>query len=93
MSQYKLILACSICKLTHFNSIFDLQKHWDNSEECNLIFANLSFPINLIQIETKVNKNEIIEYLNFYNCEFDTYYSYYDNNQRHLYYKNTNCTL
>ena len=93
MFQYKLILACSICKLTHFNSIFDLQKHWDNSEECNFIFANLSFPINLIHIETKINKNEIIEYLNFYNCEFDTYYSYYDNNQRHLYYKNINCTL
>jgi hypothetical protein len=59
MSQYKLILACSICKLTHFNSIFDLQTHWDNSEECNFIFANLSFPINLIQIETKVNKKQL----------------------------------
>jgi hypothetical protein len=54
MFQYKLILACSICKLTHFNSIFDLQKHWDNSEECNFIFANLSFPINLIHIETNI---------------------------------------
>ena len=93
MYQYKLVLACSICKLTHFDSISDLQKHWDNSEKCNLIFANLSFPINLIQIDSKIEKNEIIEYLNFYNCEFDTYYSYYDDNQRHLHYVFENCTL
>lgn len=95
MSNYKIVLACAYCQQTHFKSIFDLKKHWIDTNQCLKCIICPSDCLNCspFYINTKIVKTDIIEYLNSDNYDVDTYYSYYLSNNRHLYFDHYNSIM
>jgi len=79
-------MACAYCKITHFSTCSQLQKHWKNDcrEICKKTCKCKKCSKHICV--TRMDKEAGVEYFNIHTINEETFFSYVKNDRRWLFF-------
>ena len=82
----KVVLACGYCKITHFTTTVQLEKHWH--QDCSKVCVDTCVCKKYCQTwcKTKIQGEACIEYVNQFTFKEETFLSYFKDNRRWLFF-------